>query len=205
VIGGWPDATTLTHRGAIEIPGAISLLLHGDPTASIRGLDAVPLANRPPVTVVHLAFQIMVGCGMVLAAVALWTLWRLRRRRRGYGAPLPDDRPFLTALVVASPLGFVALEAGWTVTEVGRQPWIMQDVLRTADAVTPVPGLTVPFVGFTLLYIGLAVTVAFLLWRQLLKTGVGEVPVGMTGELPVPAALLAMGTVPVSPAVSDRP
>ena len=205
VIGGWPDATTLTHRGAIEIPGAISLLLHGDPTASIRGLDAVPLADRPPVTVVHLAFQIMVGCGMVMAAVALWTLWRLRRRRRGYGAPLPDDRPFLTALVVASPLGFVALEAGWTVTEVGRQPWIMQDVLRTADAVTPVPGLTVPFVGFTLLYVGLAVTVALLLWRQLLKTGVGEVPMGMTGELPIPAALLAMGTVPVSPAASDRP
>ncbi len=187
VIGGWIDERSLEHRGAIEIPGALSLLLHGDRAAVIPGLDSVAPADRPPVQVVHLAFQVMVGCGLVMAGVGLWTLLRQWRRRRGFGSPLPDDRRFLRAIVLASPLGFIALEAGWTVTEVGRQPWIMQDLLRTADAVTPMPGLMVPFATFTLLYIGLAITVVFLLRRQILKTGVrGNVPVGLTGEMPIP-------------------
>lgn len=187
VIGGWIDAKSLEHRGAIEIPGALSLLLHGDRTAVVQGLDAVAPADRPPVLVVHLAFQIMVGCGMIMAALGLWTIVRQWRRRRGFGSALPDDRRFLKAILLTSPLGFVALEAGWTVTEVGRQPWIMQDLMRTADAVTPMPGLIVPFIGFTLLYIGLAITVVFLMWRQILKTGVrGDELLGLTGEMPIP-------------------
>jgi len=187
VIGGWVDEASLEHRGAIEIPGALSLLLHGDRTAVVQGLDAVAPADRPPVLIVHLAFQIMVGCGMLMVGLGVWTIGRQWRRRRGLGSPLPDDRHFLRAIVLASPLGFIALEAGWTVTEVGRQPWIMQDLMRTADAVTPMPGLIVPFLGFTVLYIGLAITVGFLLWRQILKTGVqGSVPMGLTGELPIP-------------------
>ena len=187
VIGGWIDEAALEHRGAIEIPGALSLLLHGDRTAVVQGLDAVAPADRPPVLIVHLAFQIMVGCGMLMVGLGVWTIGRQWRHRRGRGSPLPDDRRFLWAIVLASPLGFIALEAGWTVTEVGRQPWIMQDLMRTADAVTPMPGLVVPFLGFTVLYIGLAITVGFLLWRQILKTGVqGSVPIGLTGELPIP-------------------
>ena len=80
----------------------------------------------------------------------------------------------------------MAVEAGWTVTEVGRQPWIIHGVLRTAEAVTPVPGVGVSFALFTLLYVGLAVTVTFLLRRQILKTGVSPVPLGLTGEFPLP-------------------
>mgnify|MGYP001321811164 CR=1 FL=1 len=187
VIGGWPDENTLEHRGAIEIPGALSLLLHGDANAIITGVDAVPADERPPLAVVHIAFQVMVACGMAMAALGVWTLVRAWRRRRGRGVALPDDRRFLGAVILASPLGFVALEAGWTVTEVGRQPWIVQGVMRTADAVSPMPGLVVPFIAFTLLYIGLAITVVFLLRRQILKTGVrGAVPVGLTGEMPIP-------------------
>ena len=187
VIGGWPDENTLEHRGAIEIPGALSLLLHGDADAIITGVDAVPADERPPLAVVHIAFQVMVACGMAMAALGVWTLVRAWRRRRGRGVALPDDRRFLGAVILASPLGFVALEAGWTVTEVGRQPWIVQGVMRTADAVSPMPGLVVPFIAFTLLYIGLAITVVFLLRRQILKTGVrGAVPVGLTGEMPIP-------------------
>lgn len=187
VIGGWPDENTLEHRGAIEIPGALSLLLHGDANAIITGVDAVPADERPPLAVVHIAFQVMVACGMAMAALGVWTLVRAWRRRRGRGVALPDDRRFLAAVMLASPLGFVALEAGWTVTEVGRQPWIVQGVMRTADAVSPMPGLVVPFIAFTLLYIGLAITVVFLLRRQILKTGVrGAVPVGLTGEMPIP-------------------
>lgn len=197
MLGGWIDDATLEHRGAIEIPGALSLLLKGDRNASIRGLDSVPVADRPPVMVVHTAFQIMVGCGMLMVGLAVWTVARQWRRRRGLGSPLPDDRRFLKAIVLASPLGFIALEAGWTVTEVGRQPWIMQDVMRTADAVTPMPGLVVPFAMFTLLYIGLAITVAFLLWRQILKTGIrGDATIGLTGEMPIPTPARASRVIP---------
>jgi cytochrome d ubiquinol oxidase subunit I len=186
VIGGWPNAETLEHTGAIEIPGALSFLLHGDPTAVVQGVDAVPPDERPPLAIVHLAFQIMIGCGTVMAALSLWGGWRWWRRKRGDGRALPDDRRFLTALILAGPLGFIALEAGWTVTEVGRQPWIVQGILRTADAVTPMPGLVVSFVLFTALYVGLAVAVVFLLWRQIIKTGVTPTPMGLTSELPIP-------------------
>ncbi|MCU0616485.1 MAG: cytochrome ubiquinol oxidase subunit I, partial [Gemmatimonadaceae bacterium] len=87
-----------------------------------------------------------------------------------------------------APLGFVAVEAGWTVTEVGRQPWIIQGVMRTSEAVTPMPGLVVPFLGFTLLYLGLSVAVVWLLYRQILKTGVDNAwRPGITQELPLPA------------------
>ncbi len=186
VIGGWPNAESLEHTGAIEIPGALSFLLHGDPTAVVQGVDAVPPDERPPLAIVHLAFQIMIGCGTVMAALSLWGGWRWWRRKRGDGRALPDDRRFLTALILAGPLGFIALEAGWTVTEVGRQPWIVQGILRTADAVTPMPGLVVSFVLFTALYVGLAVAVVFLLWRQIIKTGVTPTPMGLTSELPIP-------------------
>jgi cytochrome d ubiquinol oxidase subunit I len=185
VIGGWPNAQTLEHTGAIEIPGALSFLLHGDPNAVVQGIDAVPPDERPPLAIVHLAFQIMIGCGSVMAALSLWGAWRWWCRKRGRGLALPDDRRFLTGVMLASPLGFLALEAGWTVTEVGRQPWIVQGILRTADAVTPMPGLVVPFVLFSTLYVGLAVAVVFLLWRQIIKTGVSAVPMGLTSELPI--------------------
>ncbi|WP_310570947.1 cytochrome ubiquinol oxidase subunit I [Gemmatimonas sp.] len=186
VIGGWPNAETLEHTGAIEIPGALSFLLHGDRTAVVKGVDAVPPDERPPLAIVHLAFQIMIACGSIMAALSVWGAWRWWRRTRGSGSALPDDRRFLTALVLAGPLGFIALEAGWTVTEVGRQPWIVQGILRTADAVTPMPGLVVSFVLFSALYIGLAVTVVFLLWRQIIKTGVSQTSMGLTSELPIP-------------------
>jgi cytochrome d ubiquinol oxidase subunit I len=187
VIGGWPNATTLEHTGAIEIPGGLSFLLHGDRQAVVRGLDSVPAEERPPLAIVHLAFQVMVGCGTLMAALAAWGGVRWWRRKRRTGQALPDDRRFLTAVMLAAPLGFIALEAGWTVTEVGRQPWIVHGVMRTADAVTPMPGLVVPFLLFTTLYIGLAIVVLFLLWRQLLKTGITETPLGLTGEMPIPS------------------
>lgn len=167
-IGGLPDAATGKTPYALEIPYGLSLLAFHDPHAVVKGLEEWPREEWPPVAVVHIAFQIMVGCGMALMLLAAWGFFLALRQRRAAGRwALPESVWFLRALVAAAPLGFVAIEAGWTVTEVGRQPWIAVGVLRTADAVTPVPNLIVPFVTFTLLYLFLAFIVIFLLRRQL--------------------------------------
>ena len=107
----------------------------------------------------------MVGVGFAMLALAGWAGWLWWRWRR-----LPDDRWFLCALVVAGPFGLIAIEAGWIVTEVGRQPWIIYGVMRTAEAVTPMPGLVVPFVTFTTVYVFLSVILVYLLRRQFLET-----------------------------------
>jgi len=106
----------------------------------------------------------MVGLGFMMTGLALWGGWRWWQGR------LADDTWLLRSLVAASPAGFLAIEAGWIVTEVGRQPWIIYQIMRTADAVTPMPGLWVPLVVFTLLYIGLAGVVVWLLWRHIVAT-----------------------------------
>ena len=159
-VGGLPDPAARETRGALEIPGGLSFLAFHDMEAEVQGLTAFPEDLWPPVPLVHLAFQVMVGAGTVLAALSVWGGWLAFRRR------LFSSRPFLRALVLASPLGLLAIEAGWTVTEVGRQPWIVQGVLRTADAVTPMPGLVIPFLLFTGLYLFLAAVVLWLLARQ---------------------------------------
>jgi cytochrome bd ubiquinol oxidase subunit I len=160
-VGGLPDPEAGVTRYAIEIPYGLSLLATHDPNAEIKGLLDFPPDERPPVQVVHPAFQIMVACGMALMGLGLWAAFLAWRRKR-----VPDRGPLLLALALGSPLGFLAIEAGWVVTEVGRQPWVVYGFLRTADAVSPVPGLVVPFVTFTLLYIFLAVVVAVLLRQQ---------------------------------------
>src|SRR3954467_2238249 len=146
-IGGWVDVNRGETRYAIRIPYGLSLLAFHDPHAVVRGLNEFPRENWPNIPIVHAAFQIMVALGSYLALVSLWAGWmRLRRR------DLTSSRLLLRAIAVGAPLGFLAIEAGWTVTEVGRQPWIINGVLRTADAVTPMPVLIVPFPLFSLLY-----------------------------------------------------
>jgi cytochrome d ubiquinol oxidase subunit I len=163
-IGGIPDSERGETRYALEIPGGLSVLAHGDPAAPVTGLNDIPRELWPPVTVVHIAFQVMVAIGMWLALLAIWAgvLWGRQR--------LFTSGAFLRAVVWSTPLGFIAIEAGWTVTELGRQPWIIQGVMRTADAVTPMPGLGVPFVLFSLVYVGLAVVVIMLMRRTVLET-----------------------------------
>ncbi|HET9134746.1 MAG TPA: cytochrome ubiquinol oxidase subunit I [Gemmatimonadales bacterium] len=163
LIGGWPDEATGTVRYGIELPKVLSFMAFNDPTAVVRGLNEVPEADRPNVLLTHLSFQLMVALGSFMALVALVALWRMWRRD-----DLTHHRWFLRATVAAAPMGFIATEAGWMVTELGRQPWVVHGVLRTADAVTPMPGLVVPFLAFTALYILLAIATAWLLWRQIL-------------------------------------
>ena len=164
-IGGWPDEAAGETRYSLELPGLLSFLAHGDFGATVAGLNDFPRDEWPPVAVVHLAFQVMVGLGcyfLLLAAVAAYLAWK----HRG----VPRQRWFLRWLALSAPLAFVALEAGWTVTEVGRQPWIIYKLLRVADAVTPVPHLAVPFVSFSLLYLLLSVIVVILLRRHVFQT-----------------------------------
>ena len=163
-IGGWPDAVREETRWALEIPYGLSLLAFHDPSAEVKGLRTVAPADRPPVAVVHLAFQAMVGLGSALALVALWTAWSAWRRRA-----MHEQRMLLRALVLVAPFGFLATEAGWIVTEVGRQPWVVQGLMRTSAAVTPMPGLVVPFLIFTLLYVLLGAIVVYLLRQQFIR------------------------------------
>jgi cytochrome bd ubiquinol oxidase subunit I len=160
-IGGLPDPDAGVTRFAIEIPRGLSLLAFHDPSAEVKGLEAFPRDTWPNTVHVHLAFQVMVGLGTALAAVSLAGLV-LAWRRRG----LPLHPLYLRAVALAGPMGFLALEAGWLVTEWGRQPFTIWGVMRTADAVTPVGHLTLPFAGFMLLYVFLAVVVTYLLSRQ---------------------------------------
>jgi len=163
-VGGIPDADARQTRYAIEIPGGLSLLAHGDPAAEVVGLNDIPRDLWPPVRAVHLSFQVMVGIGSWLAVLAIWgaLLWWRGR--------LFESRLFLKAVCVSTALGFVALEAGWMVTELGRQPWIIQGVMKTSAAVTPMPGLAAPFALFTLIYIGLAAVVIALIRRTIIET-----------------------------------
>jgi cytochrome d ubiquinol oxidase subunit I len=177
-VGGWPDEEAQETRLAIAIPYGLSLLAFHDPRAEVKGLDAVPRDEWPPVAVVHVAFQVMVGCGSVLALTAVLAGLLAWRRRS-----LADQRWFLKLLVACSPLGLVALEAGWTVTEVGRQPWIVRGVMKTADAVTPMPGLVVPFTAFTLLYLVLGTVVVVLLKRQVFASARPLRPPGQAAVL----------------------
>ena len=157
-IGGWPDAERKETRWALELPYGLSLLAFRDPHAEVKGLDSVPRAEWPPIRVVHLAFDAMVGLGTTMALVSLWAGWIALRRR-----DLTTRRGFLRALSIVTPFGFIATECGWIVTEVGRQPWVVQGLLRTSDAVTPMPGLVVPMLSFTLLYIVLGTIVVALI------------------------------------------
>ncbi len=135
-IGGWPNEETRRTEYALELPGMLSWLAYGDTNAKVDGLDEFPRDETPPVAVVHIAFQVMVGGGSYLAALTLWGIGCLVWKRH-----LPRQRLFLFALVAAGPIVVLALEAGWVVTEVGRQPWIVHGIMRTKDAVTHAPGM----------------------------------------------------------------
>ncbi|SEM28382.1 cytochrome ubiquinol oxidase subunit I [Nonomuraea pusilla] len=147
-------------RYALNLPYGLSLLAHWDPNAEIVGLDSVPPGDRPPVNVVHWAFQIMVAIGFALLALAAWTAVTWRRRR-----DLPGTRWYLRAAAVAGPAAALAVEAGWIVTEVGRQPWIVYRVLRVRDAVNPAPGLVWGFVLVALVYLVLTVGTVYVMRR----------------------------------------
>jgi cytochrome bd ubiquinol oxidase subunit I len=168
LIGGIPDDSTKNVNYAIEIPYGLSILVGYTPATKVIGLEDYPRDQWPNVPLVHLSFDIMVGTGSAMLAVAAWVAWSWWRTRR-----LPDSKWLLRVLVCCAPFGFIAVETGWFVTELGRQPWIIYGIMRTKDAVTPMPGLVIPFTTFTIVYIVLAIIVIFLLRRQFMATRPG--------------------------------
>jgi len=138
--------------GGIQIPDVASLLAGFSPDTVITGLDAIPVDQQPPASIVHLSWDAMVGLGTLLVLLGLWALF-LRWRRRDYATA----RWFLRAAALSGVGAVVAMEAGWIVTEVGRQPWIVYLILRTTDAVTHAAGVEATFVAVVGLYAALGI------------------------------------------------
>ncbi|HEV8564793.1 MAG TPA: cytochrome ubiquinol oxidase subunit I [Actinomycetota bacterium] len=168
-IGGIPLPSQEKTVFAIEIPGLLSWLAYGDPDAVVLGLKDVPEADRPNVVLVHLAFQLMVAIGFGFLALGIWAAASALRHRQP-----PQGKWFLLAAAVAGPAAFVAIESGWIVTEVGRQPWIVQDVMRTAEAVTTRGGIVWQLLGTFAVYALLTVACVWLL-RRLARSPRGPV------------------------------
>ena len=160
-IGGLPDVDTQTVRYGIKLPGVLSFLAFGDFNAKVLGLNEFPREHWPPVVPVHIAFQIMVAIGTFALLVAVFIII-LKLQKKDF----LQNRLVLKLLIFGIPLGLLGIEAGWTVTEVGRQPWIIYGIMKTSEAVTPMPGIEYILLTFTSLYLFLSVMVTWLMYRQ---------------------------------------
>ena len=162
LIGGIPDNKEEKVNYAIRIPGALSYLAKGDFNAEVTGLDKFAKEDRPPVVITHIAFQLMVAIGFLLAFISLlYLLFSLKWRT------VLMKNWWLRLIAFTTPLGFIAVEAGWTVTETGRQPWIIYGIMRTKDAVSPMPGLHYSFYVITIVYLLLSFIIIWLMKRQI--------------------------------------
>ena len=181
-------------KGGIGIPGLNSFLVDFSTDTQVTGLDTVPPEDRPPAnTLLHWAFDFMVGVGSALILLGLWfgfVWWRKR--------DIPQTKWFLRAVAISGVAVALAVEAGWIVTEVGRQPWVVYKVMRTEDAVTGASGVWVTFSLVLVLYAALGIATVLILrtmahrWRA---EGIGEadVPYGPSETAPPPAAPTARG------------
>ena len=144
----------------IGIPKLLSFLAFHNPNATVQGLDTVPKDRQPPINVVRIAFQTMVGIGTLLALIGVWLLAiRIKRKR------LPESPWFYRAVALAGPASLVALIAGWVTTEVGRQPWVVYHVMLTSQAVTGAGHIVVGYTALALVYLAVACGVAWILLR----------------------------------------
>jgi cytochrome d ubiquinol oxidase subunit I len=157
-LGGIPSDAQHRVLYGIQIPNGLSFLAAFDLNAEVRGLDSFPVADRPNPILVHLSFDTMVGLGGLIGLLAA-VFWVAAIRRRA----VPRARWLLLGLIAAGPASVAVMEAGWFVTEFGRQPWIVYGVMRTSQAATTAPGLGLTFAIFVAIYAGLAVTTARLL------------------------------------------
>ncbi|AXT50273.1 cytochrome ubiquinol oxidase subunit I [Aquimarina sp. BL5] len=160
-IGGIVNPETQEVKYKLAIPGMLSFLAFGDFDAEVKGLNDFPEDERPNVPIVHYAFQTMVGIGGILMLAGLVYFISLKRKKWF------TNNKYWLLFVLLAPLGFIALEAGWIVTEVGRQPWIIHKIMRTKDAVTPMPGIVFSFYTYVVVYVTLSIAVTWLMIRQI--------------------------------------
>jgi len=175
----WPDEAAETNHYAMDVPHLGSLILTHEWNGEVKGLKDFPRDERPPVKIPFFSFRIMVGLGVLMLALALVGLWRWRR------GTLDSGRAYLVAWVVMIPSGFVALLTGWYVAEVGRQPWVVQGLARTSDAVSQVPASSVlaSLITFVVVYIGIF---GAGLWYLVKLFRVGPVPAPQRDQPPAP-------------------
>jgi cytochrome bd ubiquinol oxidase subunit I len=165
VLFAWPNETAERNDYEIAIPKLGSLILTHEWEGEVAGLKSVPPEERPPVPAVFFAFRVMVGIGLILLAiVVIGAVLRLRGR-------LYDTRWFSIVCAFSSPLPFIAILAGWTVTETGRQPYVVYGLLRTADAVSPVASAAVfgSLALFVMVYTVLLIAFFFYATRLVLR------------------------------------
>lgn len=158
-VGGIPDVENKKVNYSIKIPKMLSFLAHGDFESEVKGLEEFPADEIPPVPIVHVAFQLMVGAGVLMLFYSGIVLFRALWKRKTFF----DRTWFLWLTIAMGPLAIIALETGWTVTEVGRQPWIVYGLMRTKDAVTTAPGIMTVFVTTMLIYAVLLVGCIYVL------------------------------------------
>ena len=167
-------------HGAIEVPWGLSLLVTHSPTGEVIGLESVAPELRPPVNVVHLSYNTMIGIGTALLLLAAWLGWAWWRRRR-----IPRTPWFLRAVAVSGAAAVLAMETGWITTEVGRQPFIVYGILRTADAVSPAPGLYLGYYAVVAIYLLLTALTVYVL-RRLARHHDTAAPQEVDEPVPVP-------------------
>jgi cytochrome d ubiquinol oxidase subunit I len=172
-IGGIPDEKTRTMKFGLKVPYALSYLAYGDIHSEVKGLNDYPQENWPPVLITHIGFQLMVGCGTLLAITGMF-FWIFRFKNKA----IITGKHFLWLTAFCTPLGFLAVEAGWFVTEVGRQPWIIYGIMKTSESVTPVPGQIFHFFFFLVIYGMLSVVGIWLMSRQIKGLHNEDIPKG---------------------------
>jgi len=191
ILFGIPNPAEKRIDYAVEIPKASSLILKHDPDAPLKGLDTVPDADEPPVAILFWSFRIMVGLGFAMLGLGLWSLFA-RVRGRLY------DWPWLhRAAIMMGPSGFIAVLAGWVTTEVGRHPFTVYGLLRTADSASPLdaPAVAASLLAFVIVYFtvfGAGVWYIFHLVKKpphVGETGLDGTPVRTSGITPAPAKL----------------
>ncbi|MEO3471327.1 cytochrome ubiquinol oxidase subunit I [Roseomonas sp. CAU 1739] len=195
ILFGIPDAANSRIDYRVEVPYLGSLILTHTLDGTIRGLDTWPAEDRPPVGIIFWSFRVMVGIGMLMLSIGMWSLW-LRWRGALY------DTPWMhRAAVLMGPAGFAAVLAGWITTEVGRQPWTVYGLLRTADSVSPIDAAAVgaSLIAFIVVYFALFGSGTFYVLRLMNKPPEHDEP-GLPHDEPIRAA----GIVP-APAMPSLP
>lgn len=166
ILFGLPDDEAQTTRFALQIPHLGSLILKHDPSAPIAGLESFPADERPPAEIIFWTFRLMVGIGLAMMLLGLWSLWARWRQT------LFQDRWLLRAALMLAPSGFVAVLAGWVTTEVGRQPWVVYGLLRTVDARSPIdaPAVAASLLAFIVVYFLVFGAGTFYIIRLMMKS-----------------------------------